>query len=94
MAEIPRITVKGVEIHFEGDHPRTVVMLHGWPDTYRLWDTTVAALKDRYCCVRFTLPGFDTAAPATNHLARRHVRVAADPGRPGQSRRAGDPAAA
>jgi cis-3-alkyl-4-acyloxetan-2-one decarboxylase len=64
MAEIPRITVKGVEIHFEGDHPRTVVMLHGWPDTYRLWDTTVAALKDRYCCVRFTLPGFDTAAPA------------------------------
>ena len=64
MAAVARITVKGVEIHFEGDHARTVVMLHGWPDTCRLWDDTVQVLKDRYCCVRFTLPGFDTAAPA------------------------------
>ena len=40
-----------------------IVMLHGWPDTCRLWDSTVEALKDRYCCVRFTLPGFDLAAP-------------------------------
>ena len=63
MSLVPRITVNGVEIHFEGDHPRTVVMVHGWPDTYRLWDATVEALKDRYCCVRFTLPGFDLAAP-------------------------------
>lgn len=39
-------------------------MLHGWPDTYRLWDTTVAQLKNHYCCVRFTLPGFDTGLPA------------------------------
>jgi pimeloyl-ACP methyl ester carboxylesterase len=64
MSAIARITVKGVELHFEGDHPHTVVMVHGWPDSYRLWDSTVAALKDHYCCVRFTLPGFDTAAPA------------------------------
>ena len=34
-------------------------MIHGWPDTYRLWDAQVAALKDRYRCVRFTLPGFE-----------------------------------
>ena len=61
MSANPRIAIKGVELHFEGDHPRTVVMVHGWPDSYRLWDTTVVALKDRYCCVRFTLPGFDTA---------------------------------
>ena len=33
-------------------------MVHGWPDTYRLWDATVAVLKDRYRCIRFTLPGF------------------------------------
>jgi pimeloyl-ACP methyl ester carboxylesterase len=64
MPSVPRVTVQGVEIHFEGNHPRTVVMLHGWPDSYRLWDQTVESLKDRYCCVRFTLPGFDVAGPA------------------------------
>jgi len=64
MSFVPRVTVQGVEVHVEGDHPRTVVMLHGWPDSYRLWDKTVDALKDRYGCVRFTLPGFDVAAPA------------------------------
>lgn len=64
MSSVPHATVQGVEIHFEGDHPRTVVMLHGWPDSYRLWDKTVESLKDRYRCVRFTLPGFDVAAPA------------------------------
>ena len=38
-------------------------MVHGWPDTHRLWDAQVAFLRDRYRCVRFTLPGFDTARP-------------------------------
>lgn len=64
MSAVPRISVQGIDIHFEGDHPHTVVMLHGWPDTYRLWDTSVAQLKHDYCCVRFTLPGFDTGLPA------------------------------
>src|SRR3954463_2825189 len=36
-------------------------MVHGWPDTYRLWDAQVAALSDRYRCVRITLPGFDAS---------------------------------
>lgn len=36
-------------------------MVHGWPDTYRLWDAQVEALKGSYRCVRFTLPGFDAA---------------------------------
>jgi pimeloyl-ACP methyl ester carboxylesterase len=35
------------------------VMIHGWPDTYRLWDAQVEALKGHFLCVRFTLPGFD-----------------------------------
>lgn len=61
---IARVSVQDVEIHFEGDSAHTVVMLHGWPDSYRLWDSTVEALKDRFCCVRFTLPGFDVAAAA------------------------------
>ena len=38
---------------------KPIVMVHGWPDTYRLWDGQVAALADRYRCERFTLPGFD-----------------------------------
>jgi pimeloyl-ACP methyl ester carboxylesterase len=51
----------GIDIHVEGDGADTVVMVHGWPDTYRLWDAQVAFLKSRYRCVRFTLPGFDIA---------------------------------
>jgi pimeloyl-ACP methyl ester carboxylesterase len=53
--------VDGVDIHVEGTGVETLVMVHGWPDTHRLWDGQVAALKDRYRCVRFTLPGFDRA---------------------------------
>lgn len=48
-----------VEVHVEGDGPDTIVMLHGWPDTYRLWDAQVAALKGQYRCVRFSWPGFE-----------------------------------
>ena len=51
--------VQGIPIYVEGEGSETIVMVHGWPDTYRLWDDTVAHLKDRYRCVRFTLPGFD-----------------------------------
>lgn len=59
-----QLIVDGVEVFIEGEGPQTVVMIHGWPDTYRLWDAQVAWLKGRYRCVRFTLPGFDTAQPA------------------------------
>lgn len=55
--------VDGIEIHVEGEGDQTVVMVHGWPDTYRLWDAQVASLKSRYRCVRFTLPGFDIDKP-------------------------------
>lgn len=49
--------------HIEGAGPKTILMIHGWPDTYRLWDGQVGALSDRYRCVRFTLPGFDRSQP-------------------------------
>lgn len=58
-----RTLVQGIEVWSEGQGPRTIVMVHGWPDTHRLWDQTVAALKGQYRCVRFTLPGFDLGAP-------------------------------
>jgi pimeloyl-ACP methyl ester carboxylesterase len=63
-------------------------MLHGWPDDWRLWDGTVAALQDRWRCARCTLPGFDIALPPrpvpldamTDWL--RKVADAVSPGQP------------
>lgn len=52
--------VQGIEVHLDGTGPRTLLMLHGWPDTLDLWDPTVAALGAHYRCVRLTLPGFDS----------------------------------
>ncbi len=50
--------VNGVNVRIEGVGPRTVVMLHGWPDTLHVWDGTVQALRSHHRCVRLTLPGF------------------------------------
>ncbi len=47
-----------MEVLVEGTAPHAIVMIHGWPDTHRLWDRQVAALRDHYRCIRFTLPGF------------------------------------
>lgn len=55
--------IDGVDVFIEGQGLETIVMIHGWPDTHRLWDSTVHALQGRYRCVRFTLPGFDTGKP-------------------------------
>ncbi len=57
------LTVHGVDVHIEGEGPDTLVMLHGWPDTHRLWDSAVQALSPDFRCVRFTLPGFDLSKP-------------------------------
>lgn len=57
------LTVQGVDVFIEGDGPDALVMIHGWPDTHRLWDSTVQALKAHFRCVRFTLPGYDLAKP-------------------------------
>lgn len=57
------LEVDGVEVRLEGAGSEAVVMIHGWPDTLRLWDGQVAALQDRRRCVRFTLPGFDLQRP-------------------------------
>ena len=55
--------IDDVDVFVEGRGSEAIVMLHGWPDTYRLWDEQVAFLQARYRCVRFTLPGFDVAKP-------------------------------
>jgi len=56
-------TLDDVDVQVEGAGTQAIVMIHGWPDTLRLWDAPVAALRDGYRCVRFTLPGFDLAKP-------------------------------
>lgn len=55
--------IDGVDVHVDGSGNSSIVMLHGWPDTYRLWDAQVAAFGSRFTCVRFTLPGFDVDKP-------------------------------
>ncbi len=55
----PRVVQVGdVDVHIDGEGVDAIVMLHGWPDTFRLWDVQVRCLKAHYRCVRFTLPGF------------------------------------
>ena len=74
------LQIDDVDVLVEGDGPHTVMMLHGWPDTFALWDSTVAALRDGYRCVRFNLPGYDLRKPprpmsvaAVNGLIRKIV---------------------
>jgi pimeloyl-ACP methyl ester carboxylesterase len=38
---------------------KTIVMVHGWPDTARLWQPQIEALQDRYECIAIPLPGFE-----------------------------------
>ena len=57
------VAVAGIDVHVDGEGPDTVVMVHGWPDTYRLWDAQVEHLKAKYRCIRFTLPGFEVTQP-------------------------------
>lgn len=82
------VTIEGIDVHVEGDGPETVVMMHGWPDTHRLWDAQVAALKGRHRCVRFTQPGFDpdkpARAPSLDELVRIYGAIIdhVSPGRP------------
>ena len=81
------VAVDGIDVHVEGEGAETIVMVHGWPDTYRLWDAQVAFLRERYRCVRFTLPGFDIAkarrAYSIDEMAEflRHVIEQVSPGR-------------
>lgn len=58
------VNVAGIAVHVEGEaDAEPIVMAHGWPDTYRLWDAQVESLKAKYRCIRFTLPGFDETQP-------------------------------
>jgi pimeloyl-ACP methyl ester carboxylesterase len=72
---MPSMMVDGIEVRVEGAGADAVVMIHGWPDTLRLWDATVEALKPRWRCVRFTLPGFDLSLPGRAHSLAEVVQT-------------------
>jgi pimeloyl-ACP methyl ester carboxylesterase len=50
--------VTGTEVFLEGAGKKTIVMLHGWPDTHELWRKQIDYFKSDYVCVSFTMPGF------------------------------------
>jgi pimeloyl-ACP methyl ester carboxylesterase len=39
------LQIDGIDVFVEGEGNETIAMIHGWPDTYRLWDTQVAFLQ-------------------------------------------------
>ena len=41
----PARQVDGIDVFVEGDGDESIVMIHGWPDTYRLWDAQAAFFK-------------------------------------------------
>jgi pimeloyl-ACP methyl ester carboxylesterase len=63
----PSLVVDGIPVWVEGSGPETLLMIHGWPDTHRLWDRQVEGLSADYRCVRFTVPGFEAGAAHRTH---------------------------
>lgn len=70
--------IDGIDVHVEGEGAESIVMIHGWPDTYRLWDAQAAFFKDRYRCVRFTLPGFDIGKPRRAYSLEETMAIIKD----------------
>lgn len=68
-------SIAGVDVLIEGEGPESILMLHGWPDTHRLWDAQVEYLQSNWRCVRFTLPGFDGARPRRGHSLDELVEI-------------------
>ena len=71
------IVVDDIDVYIEGgvEGSETIIMIHGWPDTHRLWDAQVEELKSRYRCVRFTLPGFDIGKPRRSYSLDATMRI-------------------
>lgn len=49
----------------DGSGQETLFFVHGWPDDAHLWDGQVAHFRDRFRCLRVTMPHFAGHALAT-----------------------------
>jgi pimeloyl-ACP methyl ester carboxylesterase len=67
------LEVQDMDVFIEGKGSETIVMVHGWPDTWRLWDGQVELLKKNYRCVRFSLPGFDIAKKRRHYTGQQVI---------------------
>lgn len=70
------LNIAGVTVYVEGDGPETLVMLHGWPDTHRIWSRQVAFFRQTHRCVSFSLPGFGEPGPVRGHALAEVVDTA------------------
>src|SRR6266545_7309783 len=77
MAEL---TVDGLKINYRdtgGDGP-PIVLVHGFTGNVRNWALTVPAIRDRFRCVSFDLPGHglsDKPTESTSYELRRMAEV-------------------
>lgn len=65
---MPKIHVNGAELYYEdeGAGPETILFTHSLLLSGRMFDQQVAALKDRYRCVRFDFRGQGRSAVAAS----------------------------
>src|SRR5690606_39196599 len=52
------IKVLDTQVFINGEGGKTIIMIHGWPDTHEVWNKQVDFFKNDFRCVTFTLPGF------------------------------------
>lgn len=68
-----------IAVYEQGDRSGpTVVLIHGHPDSHRLWDPTVALLADRFRIVRYDNRGAGDSAAPKRTSAYRMERFADD----------------
>jgi len=70
----------GVFVSVTGDGPPLLV-LHGYPETHRMWDAAARVLAERFTVVAADLPGYGASfkpAPADDHLPHSKRALAQD----------------
>ena len=57
MSHLPGASGVRLRVSDRGAGPRTVVLVHGWKGSHRLWDPVTARLQDSARVVAFDLRG-------------------------------------
>lgn len=83
ISEPRRSTVRNGEIDiavYEQGVPDgpTIVLVHGWPDSHRLWDNVIPYLIDRFHIVRYDSRGHGASTDPQDYRAFRIAELATD----------------